>query len=341
VVNRINCRPWRQKTQIGRLGVILKKKYIADLKSGDELDNELFLIQDVVRRQTRDGRPYLLCTVADRTGKAGGIFWDVPESVDAWLRPGLVVYLTGRAGHYRDALQITATDLSVCPSPNLSDLLPASARPRDEMIAELKKEIESLAPPWRQLIGHILLEPDFLVHFANAPAARTLHHAYIGGLLEHTLSMVTLCRKVAGHYPYVNTDLLRAGALLHDAGKAIEYNSEPAFMFSDDGRLVGHIVRAVVMVEQAAAHLGTLDPEDLRQLVHIIVSHHGTLEWGSPVVPKTLEAVLMHQIDLLDSRVQGFFDHLANDSTAEAWSVKPSYMFQTELRRPPGFPTRR
>jgi 3'-5' exoribonuclease len=323
------------------MGVALKKKYIADLNSGDELENELLLVQDVVRRQTRDGRPYLLCTVADRTGQAGGIFWDVPESIDEWIRPGVVVYLTGRAGHYRDALQITATDLNLCPNPDLSELLPASRRSRDEMIAELHEQIERLASPWRQLAGHLVLEPGFLTHFANAPAARILHHAYVGGLLEHTLSMADLCRKVAGHYPYVNLDLLVTGALLHDVGKAVEYKSEPLFAFSDDGRLVGHIVRAVVMIEQAAAQLGNVDPEDLRQLVHLVASHHGTLEWGSPVVPKTLEAILLHQIDLLDSRVQGFFDHLANDSANEAWSVKPSYMFQTELRRPQGFPARR
>jgi 3'-5' exoribonuclease len=316
----------------------LKKKYIAELRSGDELDNELFLIQDVVRRQTKDGRPYLLCTVADRTGQAAGIFWDVPGQVDRWIRPGVVVYLTGRAGNYRDALQINTTDLTVCPNPDMSDFLPSSKRPRDEMIDELKEEIQRLDQPWQELVGHILLEPVFLVRFANAPAARLLHHAYIGGLLEHTLSMAHLARKIANHYPYVNLDLLVAGALLHDVGKALEYNTEPAFAFSDDGRLVGHILRAVVMIEQAATCLGNIKEEYLRQLVHLVASHHGTLEWGSPVVPKTLEAILLHQIDLLDSRVQGFFDHLALDTANDVWSVKPSYMFQTELRRPPDFP---
>jgi 3'-5' exoribonuclease len=319
-------------------GVLLNKKYIADLNSGDELNNELFMMQDVVRRQTKDGRPYLLCTLADRTGQAAAIFWDVPAGIDEWIRPGQVVYLTGRTGSYRDALQITITDLTLCPNPDMSDFMASSRRPRDEMIGELQEYIEQLRQPWRNLVAAILLEPAFLVRFANAPAARLLHHAYIGGLLEHTLSMARLACKVSEHYPYVNSDLLVAGALLHDMGKALEYNTEPAFAFSDDGRLVGHIMRAVIMIEQAAARLGGVDDEELRQLVHLVASHHGTQEWGSPVVPKTLEAILLHQLDLLDSRVQGFFDHLGNDSANELWSVKPSYMFQTELRRPPGFP---
>jgi 3'-5' exoribonuclease len=183
----------------------------------------------------------------------------------------------------------------------------------------------------------VLLDEAFLRDYDNAPAARNMHHAYIGGLMEHTLSMATLANYLANHFPYVNRDLLLAGTLLHDMGKAIEYDISKSFSFSEDGRLVGHITRAVVLVEKAAAEIGGFPEEELRHLVHLIASHHGTLEWGSPVLPKTLEAILLHQIDLLDSRVQGFFDHLANDNGEEAWTVKSSYMFGTELRRPDGF----
>jgi 3'-5' exoribonuclease len=164
-----------------------------------------------------------------------------------------------------------------------------------------------------------------------------MHHAYIGGLLEHTLSMATIADYLADHYPYVNRDLLISGALLHDMGKVSEYSIEGEFTFSEDGRLVGHIIRAITMVETAAAELGTLSPEQTQQIVHLIASHHGTLEWGSPVIPKTLEAILLHQIDLLDSRVQGFFDHIDNDGGEEAWTLKSSFMFKSELRRPDGY----
>jgi 3'-5' exoribonuclease len=326
-----------KKNQISNQGVRLKTVFITELNDGDDLLNEPFLLEDVIRRETKDGRPYLLSTFRDKTGQIGGVFWDVPEDVDRWVRPGLVTLVTGRVNNYKSTLQIQATDLNPHMTTDMSELLPSSHRQTEEMVAELQEVVQDLNQPWQELVSSILLEKGVLEKFATAPAARTMHHAYVGGLMEHTLSMVSLARFLTQHYPYVNKDLLLAGTLLHDMGKIIEYTTEGPFSFSDDGRLVGHIVRAIVIVETAAAKLKNFPEDDLRQLIHLIASHHGTNEWGSPIVPKTLEAILLHQIDLLDSRVQGFFDHLRNDSGSEVWSTKPSYMFKTELRRPPGF----
>ena len=310
---------------------------MTDLTDGDDLTGEPFLLQDVARRETKDGRPYLLSTFRDRTGQIGGVFWDLPDDVEAWVRPGLVTTVTGRVSSYKGALQIIATDMNPEPASDLAEFLPASSKTTTEMIDQLRATIASLGEPWRALVSHILLEPDFLNTFANAPAARSLHHAYVGGLMEHTLSMATIAQFLAGHYPYVNKDLLMSGVLLHDMGKAIEYEVGSTFEFSDDGRLVGHIVRAVVLVELAAAEMGDFPEDKLRQLVHLIASHHGSQEWGSPVVPKTLEAVLLHQVDLLDSRVQGFFDHVRGESGGALWTGRQSLMFGAELRRPPEF----
>ncbi len=318
-------------------GRLVKRRYISQLQTHDDLENEPFLLQDVVRRTTRDGRPYLLCTFADRSGQASGVFWDVPQAVESWIKPGAAVLVTGKVTQYKNNIQITTTDLRVWTRPDMAEFLPTSKRPRDEMVAELHAYISMVAAPWRDLLQAVLLAPGFHERFINAPAARHMHHAYISGLLEHTLSMAALALKLADHYPYVDRDLLLAGALLHDAGKAIEYEVGNGFEFSDDGRLVGHIIRAIVMAEHAAGKLDNFPADKLRRLVHLIASHHGTTEWGSPVVPKTLEAVLLHQIDLLDSRVQGFFDHLANDTGDQPWSTRASYMFNTELRKPDGF----
>lgn len=311
----------------------MKSVYINQLRDGEDLHQEPFLLHDVVRRVTKDGRPFLLCTFGDRTGQANGVFWDVPDDVDGWVRAGIVTMVDGRVGSYKDSLQINVADLVRYENPNMSYFLRSSSRPQEEMIAELKKYIASLNEPWQKLVSDILLAPAFLTKFANAPAARLMHHAYIGGLLEHTLNMAALGDMIAAHYPYVNRDLLMAGILLHDMGKCLEYTTEASFSFTDDGRLVGHIARAAIMVEKAAAQI-EISTEQLRQLVHLIVAHHGKLEWGSPVQPKTLEAIILHQIDLLDSRVQGFFDHLQNDAGDELWTSKSSYMFNTELRRP-------
>ena len=315
----------------------MKTTFIENLQSGDELVNEPFLLQDVSRRKTKNDRPFLLGTLKDKTGQMPCVFWDVPDYVEHWVRPGLVVLVSGRAANYKDALQVSITDLNDMHNPNMSDFLPSSKRPLSEMITELKQRISELSDPWQTLVSHLLLDEKFLPRFANAPAARAMHHAYIGGLLEHTLSMAAIAEQLSSHYPYVNKDLLLSGTLLHDVGKVIEYTTDEAFDFSEDGRLVGHIVRGIVMVEQAAAKIGNFPQADLRHLVHLIGSHHGTQEWGSPVVPKTLEAVLLHQIDLLDSRVQGFLDYVNNDEGDGPWTAKYSPMFNTELRYPSNF----
>ena len=313
-----------------------KTKFIGDLKAGMELQGEPFLLHDVVRRQSKDGRPFLLLTLRDRTGQVAGVFWDVPLTVDVWARPGLAVRVTGRVNLYKDAIQVSVNDMTRAAGLDLTVFLPASRRSLEAMRAELRAAVLGLAEPWRMLAAHLLLEGELAERFATAPAARGMHHAFIGGLLEHSLSMVAVARLLAGHYPHVDVDLLVCGALLHDMGKAYEYALEEGFAYSEDGRLVGHIVRGVVLIERAAAELG-FPADHLQRLIHLIISHHGTTEWGSPIVPKTLEAVLLHQIDLLDSRVGGFMDHVGHDGSGAAWTTKRSEMFGTELRRPDGF----
>jgi 3'-5' exoribonuclease len=320
----------------------VKSTYVTDLAEGDDLLNEPFLLLDVVRRETKDGRPYLLSTFRDRTGQINGVFWDVPDDIQRSVKAGMVTLVTGRVRNYKNALQITATDLNPITASDMSEFLPSASRPVEEMIAELRQIVAGLDQPWQVLVAAILLDERFLTTFANAPAARMMHHAYVGGLLEHTLSMARIAAFLADHYPFVNKSLLLAGTLLHDLGKALEYDTASSFEFTDDGRLVGHIVRATIIVERTADELAaegqiSLSDAERRQLVHLIASHHGTQEWGSPVVPKTIEAILLHQIDLLDSRVQGFFDHLDNDDGEALWTTRSSYMFNTELRRPPDY----
>lgn len=312
-----------------------KVKFIADLRAGTELLREPFLLHDVVRRQSKDGRPFLLATLRDRSGQMAGVYWDVPLAVDAWARPGLAVLVSGRVNLYKDALQVSIGELAQAHGLDVTAFLPASQRPRAEMQAELRELIDGLGAPWRELAARLLLAGSLAERFAVAPAARGMHHAYIGGLLEHTLSMAAVARLLAGHYPYVNLDLLLVGVLLHDLGKADAYSLDEGFGHSDDGRLVGHILRGALLIERTAAELD-FPADKLQQLLHLIASHHGTQEWGSPVVPRTLEAVLLHQIDLLDSRIGGYLDHVRNDTGGGAWTIKRSEMFGTELRRPDG-----
>ncbi len=313
----------------------MKTRFVNDLQAGDDLLDELLLIKDMVRRTTKDGRPYILCTLGDNTGQIAGVFWDLPAELDRWLDSGLVVYVTGRVSKFKDALQISISDLYPDPQPDLSLYLPSSLRTQTEMVSELESLVASLGEPWQGLVSDILLTKPFHQQYINAPAAKSMHHAYVGGLLDHSLSMAKLGETLAVHYAHVRRDLLIAGALLHDMGKVWDYEFTGAFAISDEGHMVGHITRAVVEIEKAADARGDISAEDLRELLHLVVSHHGTQEWGSPVTPKTIEAILLHQLDLLDSRVQGFYDHLRNDPGENVWTNKASPMHHARLRRPP------
>lgn len=316
----------------------MKSRFINDLQVGDDLIDEPLLLRDMVRRKTKDDRLYYLCTFGDNTGQIGGIYWDVPDQVDIWIRPGRVMYITGKVNRYKEVLQVSVTDAYPVENPDLSLFMPSSNRAQDEMVEELKERVADLAEPWKSLLTKLLLEEPFLTQFANSPAAKLLHHASVGGLLEHSLSMANLAIHLANHYPHVDQDLLVAGALVHDMGKVWEYTFSGSFDISTDGRLVGHITRAALEIEKAAAALEVpMEDGQLQELLHLVLSHHGTMEWGSPVTPKTLEAILLHQIDLLDSRVQGYFDYLTTDSNSNGWSVKSSPMHETVLRRPPGW----
>ncbi len=313
----------------------MKSIFASSLVNGDDLLNEPFMIQDINRRKTKDGRAFLLGSLRDKTGQVAFIFWDVPDYIEKQANVGQIMLVTGRVSNYKDSLQINVTDFNFSNDPDMADFLPTSQRSREDMIVELREVIADLSAPWQTLVGHILLNDDFLPLYANAPAARGMHHAYIGGVIEHSLSMAKVAKFLASHYPYVNKDLLISGALLHDMGKAIEYNISDGFGFSEDGRLIGHITRGIIIVEKAAQELGNISEEELRHLTHLIASHHGTQEWGSPVVPKTLEAILLHQIDLLDSRIQGYFDHVANTEGNGSWTAKSSMMFGTDLHFKP------
>ena len=296
--------------------------------------DELMMLKDLVHRTTKDNRPYILCTLGDKTGQVAGVFWDIPDRLSQVIHAGQVLFVTGKVTKYKDSLQVSMTDLYPHEKPDLADFLPSSARSASEMIEELKGIVSSLAEPYRALLTRLLLEDRFVKEFANAPAAKSMHHASVGGLLDHTLSMCRIASFLAAHYPHVNKDLLLSGTLLHDFGKVWEYQLQGEFVLSDDGQMVGHITRAAIEVEKAAAELEDVSQETVREILHLILSHHGTHQWGSPILPKTLEAILLHQIDLLDSRIQGFFDYLDTDASEDGWTAKRSPMHDTFLLHP-------
>jgi len=310
----------------------VKTIFVKQLQVNTELFDQPFLLLDVTQRKTRDGRPYILFNLSDKSGRIGGVFWNVPSEVVENCPPGSVALVTGDVRLYNKRLQVVALDLQPFEPDSMADFAATSGRDREEMVAELRQVIGELREPLRQLLTDILLKPAFLRRFAEAPAAKIMHHAYVGGLLEHTLALIPFCRLAAERYPMIDRDLLIAGALLHDVGKVLSYDTGATFPITNEEKLVGHITSGTIMVERAAREIADLSPELRQQLLHMLVSHHGTLEWGSPIPPRTLEAALLHQIDLLDSRAQGFIDHVSAEPGDAEWTSR-SAMFGYELMR--------
>jgi 3'-5' exoribonuclease len=225
--------------------------------------------------------------------------------------------------------------LTPCPAEPLEELVLTGSINRGKLVTELREVIAGVGERFlRELLEQILLDPDFLPQYATAPAAKRNHHAWQGGLLAHSLAVAQAALDVSHRYHHVDRHLLVTAALLHDVGKVIEYTSRPAIDFTDEGRLVGHIVIGARMVETAIDEIEGF-PEPLRlRLLHAILAHHGGLDKGSPVAPKTLEAVLLHHLDWMDSQAQAIVNHLKQDPpNGNGWTSRCP-MVWSEVYRP-------
>jgi len=205
---------------------------------------------------------------------------------------------------------------------DLSAFFPVSARPVPEMLAELDGIIASVRDPWiSQLLKALFVEDgDLRAAFALAPAAKSMHHAFLGGLLEHTLSILGMAERACAHYRALNRDLVVAGVFLHDVGKTAELSYQRSFGYTDAGNLLGHIALEADWISRAVGKIPGF-PEELRmQILHIVLSHHGRLEFGSPVLPKTPEALLVHYLDDLDGKLEVMFRAVQDEAGGGSWS---------------------
>lgn len=310
----------------------MKTVNVAELEEGLELFDQPFLLLEVNPRKTRDGRPYILFNIGDKTGQVGGVFWNVPDEVIESCKAGSVVLVTGSVRVYNTRLQVTALDLQPYEPESMSAYVPSTERDQDEMVEHLRTIIAGLREPLQQLLTDVMLREPFLGLFTQAPAGRSMHHSYVGGLLEHCLTMVRFCELAAELYPHVDRDLLVAGALTHDIGKVYAYEMQATFPITDEEKLVGHVTGGALMLDKAMERIPDFPAKLRDQVLHLAVSNHGLVEWGSPVNPRTLEAVLLSQIDLLDSRAKGFADHIDAEPGKSTWTSR-SQMFGYELMR--------
>lgn len=277
--------------------------------------------KELIPFNSKPGR-FLLMQLADRTGEIRGIVWEQGEELAAQLSTGDVVAVEGRVTVFRDSLQIVCT-LVMKPLPgeySAEDFLPTTKRDREAMLREFGEVMNGISDPDYQGLLQTVFTADFLQAFGLAPAARSMHQAYVGGLLEHTLNVVRLCQTVALLYPEVERDLLITGALLHDIGKVEEYEIKAGIEITDPGRLLGHVVMGYSLVTEIVRGLDNFPEEKALRLRHMLLSHHGQLEWGSPKQPKTLEACILHHCDNLDGQVSKFAEILETNSPGERWT---------------------
>jgi 3'-5' exoribonuclease len=298
------------------------RTWIKDLRAGTELE-ECFAVRNVDVRQRRGGGPYLAATLGDRTGEVTALVWQNVDRLREVIEAGNVVAVKGQVQRYNQELQVIVRQAETLPEESVEDALfvRSSAVDPGVLWKQMNELIEDVSDPdVRQLLFRIFSDPEIENLFRSAPAARSMHHAFRSGLLEHTVSVTTAARTLAQHYG-LNPDLVVAGCLLHDFGKIWELEIGTSIEYTDDGRLIGHIPMEALFVDKKIGELKKFPAETRRQLLHILLAHHGEYEFGSPRRPKTPEALLVHMVDNLDSKMAGMLEAIAaqgNDD--EAWT---------------------
>jgi 3'-5' exoribonuclease len=297
----------------------MKSPYIGSLVPNDVVTAQFLVISKEIR-QKRTGEPYLCLHLADRTGEIEAKMWDnVAEVMNTFNRDDFVK-VKGLLQIHQNRHQFTVHRLRRLEEHEVDfgDYFPCSDREPEEMFAELRGIIANLGNPHlRGLLEAVFKDGRLAALYKIAPAAKNIHHACRGGLLEHVLSLCTLCRLAASHYKDVDLDLLLAGAILHDIGKLEELSYSRSFAYSAEGQLLGHIVIGLRIVGSKIDQLSDFPPRLRTLLEHIIISHHGELEFGSPKVPIFPEALLFHHLDNLDSKMDAMRNALKRDRFAE------------------------
>jgi 3'-5' exoribonuclease len=307
----------------------MSRTFVRDLKDGDSV-NEVFLLADKQLRANRNANLYLLATLRDKSGMISGLMWNVTEEGLSDINAGQMVQVRGKVQQYQGNLQMIVAqiqpatagsyaeaDFEIAPQANVAPLL-----------ARLKELLASIESATLRTLGDCFMQDEAMVDaLCSAPAGVKAHHAYMGGLLEHVVSMSETATRLCEVHPSLNRDLLLLGVLLHDLGKTRELAWDPSFSYTDEGQLLGHMNIAVEMLNEKLRQAENVsgysppDEETVLRLKHMILSHHGALEFGSPVLPMTPEAIALHFIDNLDARLHEFNRAIDDDiNAASHWT---------------------
>ena len=304
----------------------MTRRYVNQLVNGDAVD-EPFLVSDKQLRANRQGNLYLHLELRDKTGSVSARLWNATEGLARTFESGDYLHVRGKTQVFQGALQIIVSHLELVDSTQIEagDFLAQAARNDREAVKPKLRELLMTVtnPHLRGLAECFLIDEDFARKFTTAPAGIKNNHAYHGGLLEHTVSLLTIADRIVDLYPDLDRDLLITGIFLHDIGKIEELSYDRAFAYSDEGQLVGHLVMGVEMlrdkVERTSDLTGEPFPKELLlRLKHMIVSHHGAYEFGSPKLPMTVEAVALHALDNLDAKIHAVTREIRDDPSRES-----------------------
>jgi 3'-5' exoribonuclease len=312
----------------------MKSAYVSDL-TPDTSITSFFLVCDKELRSTREGRAFLRLELGDRSGTIEGRIWENAEELAATFARDDIVKVQARVESYRNKVQL-AVDKVRRADPaelDLADYFPHTGEDVEQLYRRLAEHASAVGNPWlKRLLGSVLEDPAIVPRLKRAPAAKSMHHAFLGGLLEHVVSLCDLCRLVAGHYPELDMDLLVCGAVLHDIGKLDELCYERAINYTAEGQLLGHII---IELEQVTRKMDAIEgfPADLKTLVkHLLISHHGQYEFGSPKLPMFREALALHYLDDLDSKMGAARAALSGESGGDVWSAYSPALGRRMLR---------
>jgi len=312
----------------------MKTSYVTDLLSEQNITS-FFLVCEKELRNTREGRAYLRLELGDRSGTIEARMWDQFEGVAKDIHRDDFVKVQARVEVYRNKPQLALIQLRLAKPEeiDLADYLPHTTADVEKMFTELCGYAESISNPWlKKLTLGILADPETARCYKRAPAAKVMHHAYLGGLLEHVISLCGMARRVAAHYPELDIDLLLTACILHDVGKLDELCYERAIGYTTPGQLLGHIVMELESVSRAIDKIEGF-PAPLKTVVqHLLISHHGQYEFGSPKLPMIREAMVFHYLDDLDSKLAAVRAALASPSGDDEWSAYSSALGRKFLK---------
>ncbi|MDK1032132.1 MAG: HD domain-containing protein [Planctomycetia bacterium] len=323
--------------------IAMTRNYVKDLKTQGQMVEEVFFVVEKQLLTTKAGKPYVRARLRDKTGEIEARWWDATRSAYEGIATEGFLLVKGTVEIYNEKAQvrIDAVRPMEAGQVDLADFMPACPRDVGEMLAELKALLDTLKEPQlKALLEACQGDEKLMDGFSRAPAGVRNHHAYLGGLLEHTLSMARIADLLCSHYEGLNRDLLLAGVFFHDIGKTVELAYDFAFSYTDPGQLIGHLIQGVSILEAKAAEVAAegnaVHEEILDQLKHMILSHHGQYEYGSPKLPMTAEALVLHHVDNIDAKLNHVFRETAEGE--ERWTPW-SRMMEGRIYRGPASPT--